>query len=240
MSKEEIKFTGERVVEGRTPLRIWFDHMERYEFAGNYVQEKNVLDISCGTGYGSFLLKNKRAKTVVGVDISNEAVNFAQEKYKTEGLEFKTGNILKTGYMDNFFDVIVCFETIEHVDDHLKVFLELFRILKPGGLLLISTPNRKITSPFIGVEDTPNNSFHIKEYNFIEFVESLQGISKVIGIYGQRPILKILLHPFIHKIFRKICPFLYNPGKGSPNLEQIKVKNEYRYITLICQKQLIV
>ena len=75
-----MKFTGERVVEGLTPRRIWLDHIERYKFSNQYVDGKIVLDISCGTGYGSKILYEAGAYKVIGIDISNEAINFAQNK----------------------------------------------------------------------------------------------------------------------------------------------------------------
>ena len=113
--KAVIQFTGERVVEGSTPTRILLDHVARYKFACRYVKERNILDIACGTGYGSKLLCDAGAKKVIGVDISSEAIDFACTKYKMNGLEFKVGDILDIDFPENYFEVITCFETIEHV-----------------------------------------------------------------------------------------------------------------------------
>lgn len=231
-----IQFTGERTIEGSTPIRVWLDHIARYEFAGRYVKEKNVLDIACGTGYGSKKLCDFAAAKVVGTDISEEAIDFARVKYGGGGLEFKIGNILDIDSPENYFDVITCFETIEHIKNQEKVFTELRRVLKSEGLLIISSPNRKLTPPSKLIDDHPNNPFHIIEYSAEEFVSILKGHFEILEVYGQRGINKLFFSLFFEKIVRKLLPVLYAPGRGSSALEKISSRKEFRYITVICKK----
>ncbi|MCD6225792.1 class I SAM-dependent methyltransferase [bacterium] len=234
--KANTQFTGEKVIEGETPERVWLDHIERYRFASKYVGGKEVLDISCGTGYGSRILYDSGAKRVVGVDISSTTIKFARAKYGADKLEFRVGNILDIGFPGNYFDIVVCFETIEHVWDSEKAIMELRRVLKPQGLLIISTPNRKLTSPGKSINDPPNNPFHKKEYSTGEFILVLRRYLKILEIYGQRPISKVFFLPGFEKIARKLLPMIYSPDRGGPELELLLSKKEYRYITVVCKK----
>lgn len=231
-----IQFTGERVIERITPERIWLDHIMRYEFASRYVKEKITLDIACGTGYGSRILLNRGAAKVTGLDTSIEAIEFANNRYKIDGLEFRIGNILNIDFPENYFDVVVCFETIEHVNNQEKVFSELQRILKLKGLLIVSTPNRRITSPFRSINKPPSNPFHKVEYTLEELTKLLENYFEVLEVYGQRPIKKLFLLPFLERISRRILPMIYDPERGNPKLEKSSPKKEYRYITAICKK----
>lgn len=239
VEKAIMQFTGERVVEGDTPKRIWLDHIARYEFAGRYVKEKNVvLDISCGTGYGLKYLCDAGAAKVIGVDISSEIVDVARTQYQINGLEFKVGNIQEIDFTENYFDVITCFETIEHVQSQERTFMELKRVLKPNGLLIISSPNRKLTSVGKSINDLPDNPFHTKEYSIREFISVLGNYFEILETYGQRAISKWFFLPFFERIIRKFLPMMYNPEKGKPELKKVSLKKEYRYITLVCKKSM--
>lgn len=231
-----MEFTGERVVEGSTPRRIWLDHVARYGFASKYVKGNFVLDIACGTGYGSDLLCRRGAKSVIGMDILSETIDFARAKYKSNGLQFKVGDILEIGLSKNYFDVITCFETIEHVSNQEKALREIRRVLKPNGLLIISSPNRKLSSPGRGLNDPPVNAFHIKEHSTEEFISFLSNFFEISEVYGQRGKWKILFLPFLERAIRKFLPVAYYPGKGRPDLEKVSPLKEYRYITLVSRK----
>jgi ubiquinone/menaquinone biosynthesis C-methylase UbiE len=231
-----LQFTGERVVEGKTPDRIWVDHVARYEFAANYVKGKTVLDIACGTGYGSKILIEKNAEKVFGIDLSKESIDFAAENYTGDGLKFMVGDIYEIDFPDNYFDIIVSFETIEHVNDNQKAFSELSRVLNPEGKLIISSPNRKLTSPGRSINDLPNNAFHEIEYTPKEFALILSKYFYINGLYGQRAIKKIFLIPFVEKILRRYQSRLFSLESGSSAVEKIRGFNEYRYISAICAK----
>lgn len=114
-------------------------HFRRYKTAARYVRGKSVLDIACGTGYGTRMLKEAGARAVVGVDIYAQAVQYAKQHYETPGIEFICTNAEQFEWPERF-DVVVSFETIEHLQDPGK-FLERIRsLLVPGGDFLLSVP----------------------------------------------------------------------------------------------------
>ena len=89
---KKMEFTGERVIEGKTPQRIWLDHIARYEFTSKYFMGKMVMDVACGTGHGSRMLYNRgKAKKVVSIDISKDSIDFTCARCKGDGLEFRVG-----------------------------------------------------------------------------------------------------------------------------------------------------
>ncbi len=138
------RFTGEFFVPGESGVRIEADHVERYRFAQQWVYGRDVLDIACGSGYGAKLLAASGASHVIGVDISEHALNVALEGYGGQ-VVFELGEVTDYGETDTF-DVVTCFETIEHVFHADTALHNLRRVLRPGGLLLISSPNRPATS----------------------------------------------------------------------------------------------
>lgn len=119
--------------------RILEIHLRRYQTAADYVSGKRVLDIACGAGYGSWMLRGAGAIAVVGVDLSPETVQYAQQNYQIPGVEFVCANAEQFESSEHF-DVVVSFETLEHLH-HPKKFLERIRnLLVPGGNLLLSVP----------------------------------------------------------------------------------------------------
>lgn len=111
----------------------------RYETAARYVKDKRVLDIACGVGYGSQILRRAGATNVVGVDLSPEGIEYAKQRYQTSGIEFVCADAEQFQSSEQF-DVVVSFETIEHLP-HPTKFLENIRsLLIPGGDLILSVP----------------------------------------------------------------------------------------------------
>ncbi len=158
-----MKYTGERLMPG-TLNKTALEHLHRYAICIDFVKGKKVLDIASGEGYGSNLLANY-AQQVIGVDISQEAILHSSLLYKKENLTFKHGSILDIPFPDYSFDVVVSFETLEHILDHETTMSEFRRVLKPDGLLIISTPEKATYS------DLSNyiNPFHEKELYEDEF-----------------------------------------------------------------------
>ena len=179
-----MKFTGERYVTDLDSAQISYEHWHRYFFSTPVVKDRSVLDIACGEGYGSHLLA-ERAKSVLGVDISAEAVAYAQKTYHKENLSYCQGSVEDIPISGKKkIDIVVSYETIEHVDhDAQKKFLqEVRRILMDDGIFFVSTPNKLLYS------DIPKykNEFHKKEFYEQEFYEFLRSCFKHVSIYGQK------------------------------------------------------
>lgn len=150
-------WSGERLetfIKGEAML----EHLHRYAIALSFARGKVVLDIACGEGYGSNLLADI-AKSVTAVDIEQHVIERASKKYTAENIQFITGSVQEIPLADSLFDMVVCYETIEHVDQHDKVMRELKRVLKPGGIILISTPD-KTQYTDSGVH---SNKYHVRE-----------------------------------------------------------------------------
>jgi len=151
------EWTGERLETGIFN-ETTIEHLHRYALALAYARGKTVLDIACGDGYGTRLLAHEAA-SVTGIDKDAATIQQAQEKYRQPNLEFLTGDAENIPLTGNRFDLVVCFETIEHTSGQEKMMTELKRMLKPGGLLIISTPDKAY---FSGRQAAPN-PFHVKE-----------------------------------------------------------------------------
>lgn len=175
-----LEYTGERMVPEAADRFTFWEHVYRYAFACRFVAGKKVLDIACGEGYGAAALLKAGAETVVGVDVSNEACIHARERY---GIDTRTGNAEDIPMPDASVNVVVSFETIEHVPEPLRFLRECARVLAVGGTLIISTPNKDVYS---GSGTTPN-PFHRSEMTEKEFVAALSEKFRRVRLYTQRP-----------------------------------------------------
>lgn len=177
---ETLKWTGERLVTEITNEDTIY-HLHRYAIADDYIAGKIVLDIASGEGYGANLAA-KKAKQVYGVDISEEAVAFAAEKYKgTANLKFKVGSVEAIPLENNTVDVVISFETLEHTDKHNEMMREIKRVLNPGGILIISSPDKAYYSDMFN----RSNPFHVKELYFNQFKQLLNEYFKISFFYHQ-------------------------------------------------------
>lgn len=176
-----MKFTGERYLPSEAG-QIRHEHMHRYAWCRQLVEGKMVLDVACGEGYGSAMLA-RCATQVIGVDIAPEAVAHASQTYAGQNnLEFRLGSATAIPLPDASVDVVVSFETIEHLDQQEEMISEIRRVLRPDGLLAISSPDRVIYSERAGY----HNEFHVKELDFSEFSQLLERHFGVVSYYGQR------------------------------------------------------
>lgn len=153
----EKKWTGERL-ETFVYNECTIEHLHRYAIAKDLVKNKIVLDIACGEGYGANLLADA-AKHVTGVDIDSRTIHQAAKKYCKSNLKFMAGRVEHIPLPDHSVDVVVSFETLEHTTEHTKMLQEVKRVLKPGGIAIISTPEKKEYSDATGYI----NPFHVKE-----------------------------------------------------------------------------
>lgn len=173
-------WTGERL-ETYVYADVAVEHLHRYALASQFVAGKVVADIASGEGYGSSIL-SKVAASVTGIDIDVKSVKAAQQKYKSGNLVFKEGSAQKMPLETASIDVLVSFETIEHHDQHEEMFAEIRRVLKPDGLLIMSSPDKKYYT------DVPQkiNPFHIKELYLEEFAALASKYFPHTGMYLQR------------------------------------------------------
>lgn len=177
---KELEWTGERYVP-QLRGRIALEHLHRYAYASGLVLGLDVLDIASGEGYGSEML-SRVASTVIGVDIDKASVEHATRKYLRSNLSFKKGSCTEIPIPDKSVDAIVSFETIEHICDHDAMMSEIKRVLKPGGLLIISSPEKKSYNDTTGVV----NPFHLKELSLPEFLELMKRNFEKVRLMGQR------------------------------------------------------
>lgn len=157
-------------------MLMYGEHIMRYESVMGIVKGKVVLDIASGSGYGSAAI-SKVASKVFGVDIDAKAVKYSREKYGNERTDFLVGSGTKIPLADKAVDVVVSHETIEHIKDYKKFLHEIKRVLKPGGQLVISTPNDD--------EYPAGNHFHIHQFKIDEFKRLLQTYFKNVELYYQ-------------------------------------------------------
>ncbi|MEE4639496.1 MAG: class I SAM-dependent methyltransferase [Wenzhouxiangella sp.] len=175
-----LEFTGERFTP-ECVREMAYEHWHRYVFAGALVTGKVVLDAACGEGYGSHLL-SASARHVTGIDIDPEAVEHARKRYGTECVSFKCASCLELPLVDASVDVVVSFETLEHLVEHDELMHEYRRVLKPDGFLLISSPDRKTYSEETGY----NNPFHRRELYRGEFEQLLGMHFPAVRLMGQK------------------------------------------------------
>lgn len=167
MNYRDLEWTGERLVTDVEGVIGVAEHLHRYALATRFVAGKHVLDIASGEGYGSNLL-SKVAARVTGVDISADAVHHAKKKYASlaVNLNFKQGNAAQIPLEDDSVDVVTSFETLEHTTEHEAFFKEIRRVLKPNGLLIISTPDTVTYK-----QREPINPYHVKELDTQQFMK---------------------------------------------------------------------
>lgn len=180
MADEELKFTGERFMPDAANNKF-LEHQHRYRVAMEFARGKRVLDIASGEGYGSALLALVAAH-VVGIDISRAAVRHAQKTYRGENLQFMSGSCTQIPLPNQSIDLVVSFETLEHIDGHDEFFREIKRILHPQGLLIISAADKRFYAEAAGYV----NPFHVKELHRDEFVDLLSRHFLHFTLHGQK------------------------------------------------------
>ncbi|MDA4110394.1 class I SAM-dependent methyltransferase [Mycolicibacterium holsaticum] len=164
----DLPLTGERTVPGLPEENYWFRrHEVVYQRLADRCAGRDVLEAGCGEGYGADLIADV-ARRVIGLDYDESAVAHVRARYPR--VEMRHGNLASLPLSDGEVDVVVNFQVIEHLWDQGQFVAECLRVLRPGGVLLMSTPNRITFSPG---RDTPVNPFHTRELNAAELIELL-------------------------------------------------------------------
>ncbi len=186
------EFTGERVIPTEVDPNLLNEHMARYAFAARLTKQKRVLDAGCGTGYGSAELA-WQARDVLAIDISGEAVEFARRNYGAENLRFAQASCTAIPAAAESFDLVAAFEIIEHLKDWRAFLREVRRVLAPGGLFLVSTPNRRYYAEARRLEGP--NPFHEHEFELEEFRHELAVFFPNVSLYFENHTGAILVEP---------------------------------------------
>ncbi len=184
-------------------------HLNRYALARPFCEGKIVLDVACGEGYGSYLLKMWGAKQIEAVDIDSEAIEKASIMFSNENINYMCQNAEKLPYADNSFDLIVSLETIEHLDNPDKFLLELRRVIKPDGTIILSCPN----DPYYYDRANTSNPFHKQKYNFFEFKEFVE---QYLGSHVQY-FLGFAINGFLNMPITRGTEPSSNPAKTTSN-----------------------
>ena len=182
LGDDALPLTGERTIPGLAEENYWFRrHEVVYERLAGRCADRDVLEAGCGEGYGADLIADV-ARRVIGLDYDESAVAHVRARYPR--VDMLHGNLAELPLPDAAVDVVVNFQVIEHLWDQGQFVAECFRVLRPGGALLISTPNRITFSPG---RDTPINPFHTRELNAAELTELLTtagfAVEAMLGVF---------------------------------------------------------
>jgi O-antigen biosynthesis protein len=182
MEHRRIEWTGERCVPWAEDLQVIYEHYHRYALAARLATGARVLDLACGEGFGPALLAAE-AREVVGVDIDPQTVQHATAHYRGDNLHFTVGSMVDPQLLAGAepFDVITCFEALEHVTEQDTLIAVVARLLGPGGLLLTSTPDVDVYSH----EHGNDNPFHVRELTEPQFQALLGGSFRHVAILRQ-------------------------------------------------------
>ena len=183
--------------------RWWGEHVHRYQEALRYINPNDIiLDIACGTGFGTDIIAGKTKGMVIGGDIAADAIDECRRHWQKSNLEFRVLDGTKLDFPDQYFNKIVSFETIEHTGQYRDMIAEFARVLKPGGQLILSTPNKDVLSPG-GIIVNP---YHIQEFTYEELKQILEASFSDVQLTGQRYIRydKRSLRRKTGKLFEKL------------------------------------
>lgn len=194
-------FTGERMIPGMVDAELELEHRLRYLFARQFVIDKNVLDAACGAGYGTVELA-RVAKSAIGIDISEEAIEHAKQTYEQPNLEYRVCSVEQLEFQNAAFDTVISFETLEHVPEEVqyKFLKEIKRVLKQDGTLVMSTPNHEV------YKERGENHYHVKELTEKEFRDVLSLFFENVYILSQKHELACMITSADDRQIGTICP----------------------------------
>ena len=187
-------------------------HISRYQYAAKVISEHskgrngNMIDIACGHGYGSYLLNNITGMSVHGGDLDENSVEYARENYTNKDVEFHSADITDIPFPSQHFDYVVSIETMEHLglDKAREAASEFARILKPGGLLVVSSPNKVLTRVLYKIFG--DNPYH--RYEFTPF--ELRGILEKEGFILREKAGQFVTIPLTYRLAnRRLLPLSY-------------------------------
>jgi SAM-dependent methyltransferase len=207
-----LELTGERTLPDVPAENYWYRrHLAVYEWIGARVAGARVIDMACGEGYGAEVL-SRSAASVLGVDANPEAFEHAQLRYRRQNLSFERGMVEMHGE-PGVYDAVVFLQTIEHVQDPAGVLGHFRRLLRPGGVAYVSTPNLLTLAPPGAAKS--DNPWHIREYRASEFDDLCHQVFDDVELLGLFHARKLRVHEValslgwdrVHKALRITKPF---------------------------------
>ncbi len=223
------------------------EHISRYEFAAQFVNGKKVLDIACGTAYGTAFLAQYHPRFVVGVDVSHEALQ-SGDNFPSARVNLLAGDATKLGFSSGVFETVISFETLEHLQSYENFISEIKRVLSDDGVFVISTPNKRA---FSGQDQLYLNHFHFKEFTMNEFSSLLGKYFVSVQLFGEgkldmkhsalREIRKILLKKTRFdplKLNRLGSGHLLNALVKPTGIYPLQIdRSEPKFFIAVCKKQ---
>jgi SAM-dependent methyltransferase len=186
------EFTGERVIPGEVDVDLWNEHYSRYLFAARLCRNKRVVEIGCGTGYGSAEIANT-AQSVTAIDVAPDAVAYAATHYDRPNLRFLCASGTNLPLAEDSADLILAFEIIEHLDDWMALLSEAQRVLNPFGQFVVSTPNKEFYAE--SRRNSGPNPYHVHEFGFEEFRQELRARFPHVSLFVQNHAAGIVFQP---------------------------------------------
>jgi len=223
-----LEWTGERFIPGEGGTDLRYEHVHRYSALARFVAGKRVLDLGSGEGYGSVILADF-AESVLGVDVDEAAINHAMDSYRAQSrvsfLHVAPGRL---PFNDEEFDVVTCFEVIEHLSNPEELLPEIARVLKKSGSLVISTPNRRLYSD----ERNYQNEFHLHEFYISEFRDFLGRQFANVRFLAQRLIATSAIWDFEIPISKQSLAIVQEARPQETKVTEIDI--EPMYIVAVC------
>jgi SAM-dependent methyltransferase len=182
-------FTGERLTNAVTG-QLEAEHYHRYLLALGFCAGQDVLDVATGEGYGAAMLA-RQARSVVACDLAADVIARAGQNFRQPNLRFVAGDARALPMPDASVDVVTCFEALEHFAEQELFLDEVRRVVRPGGVLLVSTPDREIYSP----PGAAPNPYHLRELTRQEFLDLLGGRFAHVALARQRAVAASVLLP---------------------------------------------
>lgn len=183
MREDLNRLESEQILEDKKISHFnYLVHLSRYAFASGYCKGKNVLELGCGVGYGSYFLLKKGAKIVIGVDISRRAIRLAKKSYRCESVDFIIADATNLPFRNDHFDAITSMGVLDHLPSVLDTMHECRRVLRNEGKLICSVLNRLFITPIPGIRTF--DPFHVKEFTYDELNNLLQSHFKDVQGFG--------------------------------------------------------
>ena len=203
-----MKYTGERLVPGDENLKPQLtEDLSRFVFAGHHLTGKYVLDAGCGAGQGAHYMAANVAREVVAVDIDFDSVDFAKKHYQRDNLEFITMSVEQLSFSADTFEAVTSIEVIEHLYHHDRYLAGIARILKPGGVYIMSTPNKRRSSPTPGaLWPAHTREFYLHELRelLVIYFSEVEMWGESVPVYERHPLRRMVR--YLAPIFKPILP----------------------------------